>query len=363
MNIPKYARYNYCCEMANEFLVNENITSLPFDADTIIKKHKWAKLKYSSLAKQHNITIRDISEAYGSNDAYTIFNGRNYTIAYNDTLYVKRRIYFTKLHEIGHIYLKHFTDFNETILSRYNMTKTQYKVLENEANCFARNVLIPPILIKESDLRNIDKLSSIFEITKPAAKTRLDLLANDLKCLSNNTKMLQKKFFYKFIHKKHCLECGHTLISENIKYCPVCGHNRLTWGDGIMIYPDEFELDENSKAKICPKCGNEQIYGEGEFCDVCGAYLINKCTNDEGFYNTDPCSKLANGHARYCKYCGSQTTFYNLGFLKDWEKAKLEIEQAQEKAMQEVASDENDSLDSIFDDEEIIPVSDDDIPF
>ncbi|UZQ50596.1 ImmA/IrrE family metallo-endopeptidase [Clostridium kluyveri] len=351
MNIPKYARYNYCCEMANEFLVNENITSLPFDADTIIKKHKWAKLKYSSLAKQHNITIRDISEAYGSNDAYTIFNGRNYTIAYNDTLYAKRRIYFTKLHEIGHIYLKHFTDFNETILSRYNMTKTQYKVLENEANCFARNVLIPPILIKESGLKNIYKLSSIFEITKPAAKTRLDLLTDDLKCLSNNTKILQKKFFYNFIHKKHCSNCGYTFISERAKYCPVCGENKLSRGDANMTIDfnnDGIELNDNGKASKCPNCKNKEMEEDGSHCRICGVYLINKCTNKDGIHGEDErgydieikpkCGKIAAGNARFCEYCGEPTTFYIQGLLKDWKTGKTYSELQKEKAEEEAAA-------------------------
>ena len=82
-----------------------------------------------NLAKEHNVNLADIIEAYQSEDGYSIYNGRNYTIAYNNT-HIPKRIYFTKLHEIGHIYLNHLLIFKETILNRSNMTKSKYKVLE-----------------------------------------------------------------------------------------------------------------------------------------------------------------------------------------------------------------------------------------
>lgn len=333
MNFPHAARYNYCCHMANEFLMNENITKLPFDSDVIIKKEKWARIKYSKLALKHNITIKDVCEAFGSQDGYSIFNGNNYTIAYNDTLQIKQRIYFTKLHEIGHIYLGHFRDFKETILNRANITKTQYKVLENEANCFARNVLAPAVLIKEIRIKNTNQLSEIFGITSQASRTRLSLVNNDIYYLSKQDIIRQKKFFHDFIYKKHCFQCGNTFISENAKCCPICGHDRLTWGDGEMIY-EGYELDENGKALVCPRCGNEQINPNGSYCNICGTYLINECSNysgyDRGYEDwADPCGQIADGNARYCIHCGARTTFYNQGLLKDWQEEKAEIEKAQ----------------------------------
>ena len=179
--IPKYARYEYCIKKSIEFILNENINHFPFDSDDIISKHKWSRLKYSYLASINNCTIDDISEAYESNDGYTIYSGRNYTISYNDCHDSKRRIYFTKLHEIGHIYLNHFLEFNETIIKRSSMTDAEYKVLENEANCFARNVIAPAIIVKQLNLDTPEKISDYFEITHRAAKTRLDLLEYDLR--------------------------------------------------------------------------------------------------------------------------------------------------------------------------------------
>jgi len=338
MIIPKIARYNYCCAKANEFLIKENINNLPFDSDKIIKKHKWSKLKYSELAKKHNVDISDIVEAYESEDGYSIFNGKNYSIAYNDTIKTKQRIYFTKLHEIGHIYLRHFLDFEQTILKRSDMTEEEYKVLENEANCFARNVLVPITLIEELKIKCPARISVIFGITPSASNTRFHLSKNDLYYFSNNNLQDQKNLFHDFIYKNQCLQCGHSFISENAKFCPICGRNRLTWGDGKMKYNDGYDLNTNGKANTCPKCENEETRGTGDYCKICGSNLVNKCTNLEGIFGEDyngnqiiiknACGELAEGNARYCEYCGEATTFFNQNLLDEWQIAKPEIERS-----------------------------------
>lgn len=345
MKIPKFARYDYCCKKATEFLIEENIITLPFDADKIIKKHKWAKLKYSELASKHNTSIANIIETYNSEDGYTIFNGRNYTISYNDTCPVKQRIYFTKLHEIGHIYLNHFIDFEATILNRSALTNEEYKVLENEANCFARNVLSPIVLVDQLAL-NKHQIVDIFDITDSAAKTRFALKKSDLYWISPDDYNLLLNHFESFIYNAkntyHCSTCQTSFVAESAKYCPICGYNTIkkckiyVRSEFDMIYNDGFELDENGKAKICPKCGNEQMFDDGTNCRICGTYLINRCSNVYGYEDgngewIDACGKIAAGNARYCEYCGCTTTFYDQNLLKDWRKAKADIEVAAAK--------------------------------
>lgn len=354
MKIPSVARYNYCCHKANEFLINENITKLPFDSDKIIEKYKWGKLKYSDLAKTHNTTIENIIDAYDSEDGYSIYTGKNYAIAYNDTIATKQRIYFTKLHEIGHIYLGHFKDFEATILNRSNMTESEYKVLENEANCFARNVLVPVISISEFKSKNPSYISTIFDITLPASKARLDFLKNDLYYFSKKDLKSQEKLLHNFIHKKQCLKCGHNFVSENAKYCSICGHNRLVRGDGTMKYKEGIGLYENNHAIICPRCTNEDIDEYDMFCPICGAYLVQECSdkveydiNGNEYLIEKSCgNNLMKSNARFCFICGNETTFFKYEYLKDWKEEKEEIE----KALEEAAS-------------TIEPVPDEDIPF
>ncbi|MEG1313144.1 ImmA/IrrE family metallo-endopeptidase [Clostridium sp.] len=308
--IPKFARYNYCIKKSIEFLLLENVNRFPFDSDIIIARHKWARLKYSNLARQLNIDIDDIINANGSKDGYSTYNGRNYTISYNNSQ-IPKRIYFTKLHEIGHIYLKHFIDFDETILSRSQISEKQYKVLENEANCFARNVIAPAIIVKHFNLNTYQKISSYFGITEGAAKARLDLLEYDYKYISKVDEKNLINLFSTSIHKKFCLRCNSSFDSKYFKYCPICGNDNFKWGDGKMIY-SKIELNENHKAKICPRCENEITNIKGEYCQICGNHITNKCTNDF-------CENLLGDDMRYCPLCGHSSTFLDDNFLNNWE--------------------------------------------
>lgn len=104
-----------------------------------------------------------------------------------------------------------------------------------------------------------------------------------------------------------------------------------------MIYSDGYKLAQNGRVYICPRCENEQMFSEGIYCRICSTYLINECTNKSGYslgYNdwVAACGHIADGNSRFCEYCGSKTTFFEQGLLKDWEEAKVYLTQ------QEVAS-------------------------
>lgn len=312
--IPTYARYDYCIDKAMEFILKENLNSFPFDSDKIIKKHKWSRLKYSQLAHENAVSLNDIIEAFGTQDGYTMFNGRNYTISYNDT-HIPGRIYFTKLHEIGHIYLNHFIDFDETEIKRNSMTNYQYKVLENEANCFARNVIAPAVIVNKLDLNTPEKISKYFGITESAAKTRLDLLKLDCKHISNAYENMLSNFWGNNIYKKHCLICNYGFNFKDSLYCPICGNGNLILGDGYMKY-DFIDLNEKFKAKICPICENENTNIEGDYCQICGSHIKNKCSF---------CEIDLEGEARFCNYCGSPSTFLENNYLIEWQTAKIKI--------------------------------------
>ncbi len=311
--IPIFARYEYCINKSIEFLLSENINRFPFDCDNIIKKRKWAKIKYTSLSDECGVSINDVIETLGSEDGFTTYNGRNYTISYNDSHRVKKRIYFTKLHEIGHICLGHFTEFNETKINRSNLTESDYKVLENEANCFARNVIAPAVIVKELNLNTPNMISEYFGITLSAARARLDLLEKDLQYINETNKTELLRLFSENLYKRSCSRCLHKLDSNNSKYCPICGTDELILGEGIMHY-NSIEIYENSKTKICPICENENTDVIGEYCQICGTHIVNRCTDKCS------CGVLLTGEARYCNHCGEKSTFYENDFLSSWEK-------------------------------------------
>lgn len=317
MKIPNKARYNYVACKSSEFITEENITHFPISPYEIIKRHKWALNTYSSLAKQMKCTIDDISAAFCTDEAYTIFNGNNYTIAYNDTKYADR-IWFTLMHEIGHIYLNHFKDFEKTIISRNELSKGEYKILENEANAFARNVLSPAPVVEQLKEKSTDKLCIYFHLSKDAASARLDFLHSDM-YWNNYTKVTFKILsrFLNYFNIKHCSICSNSSPSK-ADFCSICGSASFKWGDGKMKYPTKIKMNENSKAVRCPICDNEEVPSEGEYCPICGIELVNRCSNVDSYGNG--CGALAAGNARHCLLCGAETTFYLNKLLKPWDE-------------------------------------------
>jgi len=119
--------------------------------------------------------------------------------------------------------------------------------------------------------------------------------------------------YYNFIYKKQCNTCNAKILQKNGKYCPICGQKTLQWGDGKMIY-EKLNTYDNGKLKECPIYENEETNIAGSRCQICGTYLVNNCTLDDCEYST---TELPS-NARYCPICGSESTFYRNGFLKEW---------------------------------------------
>jgi rRNA maturation endonuclease Nob1 len=341
MNFPRSARYTRVRKYVTKFFIDEKITTFPIDPFQIIKNNNWGLVTYSELAREHGAWIEDIVSAFQSEDGYTIYDGENYTIAYNDTIQNQGRIRFTLMHEIGHIYMGHLTDFDETILKRSTLTDRKYKILENEVNSFARNVLAPVLIVKELALSSTYDMVKYFGLSQAAATVRFKALAHDYSFAMwpfNEFQMELFKFFISScLHSKRCLVCNHTFVIEEAGHCPICGYKSLipSKGVGQMLYKG-FLLDENSRATMCPKCDNEHLGYEGDFCIICGVDIINKCAStyqrsENGYdYLAPGCETLLDGDARFCHKCGNQSSFFQQRLLKSWEDERKQIEAQKE---------------------------------
>ena len=122
--IPNKPRYKYVIEKVYEFIISNSISYYPIDIINIIKQNKWNITKYSEIQNKFNCTNDTVCKNFQSRDGNTYLYIENkkysYSIIYNDDLTINtdERIRFTLAHEIGHIYLSHLKDFQETEIQR-----------------------------------------------------------------------------------------------------------------------------------------------------------------------------------------------------------------------------------------------------
>ena len=272
-----------------------------------------------------------------------------YIIYINDRMNPKVRINWTKAHEIGHIILNHSSIMEPVLLKRRGLTDKQYDTLEREAEWFAKLLICHPLILQKCGFDTSDIIMEICNISKRAAKNRLNEIVNPFN-FHNEYDLFISMLFDNFINLKTCLKCKNRFFIAGATYCPVCGHSEFEKFGEVMIY-SSIKLDENHKAIRCPKCDNEIIiHKDGEYCQICGVNLVNRCygDNDCDYYGNysgliEGCKTLAGGDARYCHKCGKQTTFGYFGLLKDWEaerKSKNEINNSIPR-FEEITSDDD----------------------
>lgn len=133
-----------------------------------------------------------------------------------------------------------------------------------------------------------------------------------------------------------CKNCTHTSYREKTKHCYICSSteimekgiflNKRYFEEENMMHYNPIKLDENSRAYNCPKCENEDLIGDKDYCHVCGTFIKNTCS---GFFsgNTydnsiiderDSCDNKLPGNARFCHDCGAFSTYAMQNLLPLW---------------------------------------------
>lgn len=337
MEIPIYPRYEYATKMAHEFLLENEVSALPLDPFKIADFMDITIYSYSEIENLGLATVMDLNALFSSEDGVSLFRDGRYYIFYNDMNQNIGRVRFTILHELGHIYLQHFTDFDKTALTRSELSNREYKVLEDEVNCFARNALVPVPVVLSLEEKNDSLLVSLFNISKQAAKTRLGFLKTDY----NNVPLLLfeklsshfKSHIFRINNSYFCIQCNHITVHSNPTHCTVCGINKIeknlniTGAETDMIYPGH-QISDEGKAYVCPRCQNEETQIYGEHCIQCSLFLYNYCSLVHyDFDNNEyrPCPNPLPGNARYCPTCGAESTFLQQEVLESWQTVKNKI--------------------------------------
>lgn len=398
-------RWSFVRNTAMKTLSKYNLNVAPLPILTLADKIGVAIMTYTEMSKMlidHGFSADEnwVQEhlADGSIDA-ALLGMRDrlnqYIILYNDdtTTLSIQRIRFTIAHELGHLILKHpFINGISRGKIRKGMSKSEYSVLEKEANLFAQNILIPYPVLKSVDvLLPKEYLQCIFDVSSSALNTALDEFESKPwahpTVFSNNFRIGGQRLLNEphpahgraiVFNRAFCENCHYYfafLNSESIGCCPICGKildlaissSKETFNfhekkeSETMIY-SKFILDENSRAKICPVCQNEEI--ENDICQICGTYLVNRCSGvnpDETYYrynstdfangDNEGCQHLLSGNARYCPYCGSRSTFFELGILQNYQDEMEQKVQNQHNrnVTPMIAEDSDDNLDFLDD--------------
>lgn len=325
---PNYDLVKELVYYVHKYLCNPE---LPIDLSFMYKFKNLKIQTYSWFSKFNNISIEETINLVNSDSGccWYLVNQDRYLILYNDLIENPCHNRWTLAHEFGHYLLKHNEICDTAVLGRNSINLDEYKIYEKEANAFARE-LLAPLNVLCCIVDNSVTLTQIMEmcdLSYEASKNIINFANNgQLMGVSYFHESETTKLFEKFIKNckclNSCMRCKYTFTSLDAKFCPICGSNEIIKGDtkNKMNYISNFRIDTNSRLLECPICHNEEIV-DGEFCKICGSYLINKCTNtveDEWGNQLSGCGKLADANARFCIYCGAKTTFFNNGLLCDY---------------------------------------------
>lgn len=147
--IPEKPRYATVTRKAYQLLAELEVAKFPIDPFEIIRQldslylASWSELKEATgVSDPLGLKARKL-------DAETnVKRGSGeYLIVYDDTIRYLPRIRFTLAHEIGHIVMGHFTEFEKTSL-RDGLTPQEKIVLEREADAFATELLAPRTILR-----------------------------------------------------------------------------------------------------------------------------------------------------------------------------------------------------------------------
>lgn len=172
--IPDRPRFSAVSQCAWEVIKHFGFHHYPIDVSAIYKASPIVVSTYQHFAARAGLTLDKYIDVVGAKDGFSIYDKGNnlYVVSYNTQDMTQARIRWTLAHELGHIILNHFGEFDATSLCGPGLTEEEYGVLDVEANTFASELLCSPAmvgLLPEWE-RNADAVSRFFFVSKQAAE-------------------------------------------------------------------------------------------------------------------------------------------------------------------------------------------------
>lgn len=137
---------NYIKRLAYNFLLREGVTSLPVNAQHILKKRHYYLLPYTKV--HMDMTPKELTMAYGDAFVYpTGYDPIPYGLGINmECTQVERN--WTIMHELAHIELGHVTEL--TCASGFLSAE---RWAEEEVELFCLYAMCPDVVLKELNIR------------------------------------------------------------------------------------------------------------------------------------------------------------------------------------------------------------------
>ena len=290
--------------MAHRFMEEFGIRWLPVDPENIIDQCPSWHLKYvHQVAYETGQTEEHIlNHVMRSQDGLSLYDVKRdtYDIIINAAEEIPPgRILWTKMHEIGHIYLGHLKN-GATELRKDELGTELYSQLEFEADLFAGEVLASKWLMRQMDIISEKDIADICGISDTAARNRYKRATEDYSYVPANVTFTLHRF------------------EEYLKEITVCAdRSELELGRFAMVNPPQPMFDKPMapflrRAGICPFCG--KTYGDGaRFCSHCGSALKKAYNRIPGAY----CGNRQPAGAAFCEKCGNPVLRIRQGFCSE----------------------------------------------
>lgn len=210
-------RYKHIKNIVNDIFIKLNINQFPINILEIISSFDNIKVvSYYQFMTKYNLSKEETFEMLSSYEGCTDYHKSldRYIMYYNDLDYKsEERIRWTLSHELGHILCGHYSE-NTKIFSK-NLTESEYKFKESEANHFTGLLLSNPILLNELKITTPHDIEVYCALSCEAAKYRFDsykkwckykiITSSDRQIIRNfqnyfNTKSLEYNEFINFMN-------------------------------------------------------------------------------------------------------------------------------------------------------------------
>lgn len=169
-------RYKCIHRIVNDLYISLGFNSYPIDINILLNSFKnIVVIPYSTLKKDFNLTNEELFSNFSSSDGCCHYQKKSdkYIINYNDiTINNSKRIYWTIIHELGHIFCNHYS-LKENLFSNYTDDEI-YDFKEREANYFVSIFLAHPAILNELNIKSSYEIEVFCNLSSQAAKYRFD---------------------------------------------------------------------------------------------------------------------------------------------------------------------------------------------